>query len=52
MRALYNGHHDGEFFKCGVKYPVIAIADYNYKVLDENGVGRWISKVNKYFLLL
>lgn len=51
-QAYYNGHHDGEFFKCGKKYEVIALADYKFKVLDENGVGRWVSKVNKFFLLL
>jgi hypothetical protein len=52
MNAYYRGHHDGEFYKCGVKYPVLAIADYKFKIRDEKGVERWIFKVNKFFLLL
>jgi hypothetical protein len=51
-KAYYNGLHDGEFFLCGKSYDVVLITNHNFKVLDENGVGRWVSKVNKFFLLL
>lgn len=50
-KALYNGKHSGDFFTNGVKYDVVLVSNYAYKVVDNLGIQRWISKVNKYFLL-